>query len=416
MNQPYNPFEITQKQVEEAGLHLKLDEDIIEHLKWPQREYKFTLPVKMDNGKVKTFHAYRIQYNFARGPAKGGIRFSPDENLDTLRSLAALMAWKTAVADIPLGGGKGGVCCNPREMSPRELENLSRAYIRAVCDFIGIDRDIPSPDISTNPQTMAWMMDEYETIIRRHQTGVVTDKPHPLGGTEGRRDATARGGLIAVREACKVYGIDPKGSYIVQGFGSAGQRVALSHPEYFDGGKLIAASDSQGGIINEKGLDPRELLIHKLKTGSVVNFKDTQSIDRDEVLEIKTDILYPSARENAINKNNADNIKAKIICELANGPTTPEADEVLYSKGIHVLPDILANAGGVTVSLFEMVQDSYSYFWDEETVNRRLDRILTKAFHTVESTIRERKVHPRLAAMIVAVARLAEACRLRGWI
>ena len=228
MNDSYNPFEITQKQVEEAGLHLKLDEDIIEHLKWPQREYKFTLPVKMDNGKVKTFHAYRIQYNFARGPAKGGIRFSLDENLDTLRALAALMAWKTAVADIPLGGGKGGVCCNPREMSQRELEYLSRAYIRAVCDFIGIDKDIPSPDISTNPQTMAWMMDEYETIIRKHQTGVVTDKPQPLGGTEGRRDATARGGLIAVREACKVYKIDPKGNYVVQGFGSAGQRVALS--------------------------------------------------------------------------------------------------------------------------------------------------------------------------------------------
>ncbi len=416
MSQPYNPFKITQKQVEEAGLHLKLDEDIIEHLKWPQREYKFTLPVKMDNGKVKTFHAYRIQYNFARGPAKGGIRFSPDENLDSLRSLAALMAWKTAVADIPLGGGKGGVCCNPREMSVRELENLSRAYIRAVSDFIGIDKDIPSPDISTNPQTMAWMMDEYETIIRRHQTGVVTDKPHPLGGTEGRRNATARGGLIAVREACKAYGIEPKGTFAVQGFGSAGQRVALSHAEFFGGGKLIAVSDSQGGIINKNGLEPRELLIHKLKTGSVVNFKNAQSIDRDAVLEIKADILYPSARENAINKDNAKNIRAKIICELANGPTTPEADEVLYAKNIHVLPDILANAGGVTVSLFEMVQDSYSYFWDEETVNRRLDRILTKAYHTVENTIRERNVHPRLAAMIVAVARLAEACRLRGWV
>ncbi|MEJ2052710.1 MAG: Glu/Leu/Phe/Val dehydrogenase, partial [Calditrichaceae bacterium] len=294
MNQSYNPFKITQTQVEEAGIHLNLDEDIIEHLKWPQREYKFTLPVKMDNGKVKTFHAYRIQYNFARGPAKGGIRFSPDENPDTLRSLAALMAWKTAVADIPLGGGKGGVCCNPRTMSEHELENLSRAYIRAVTDFIGIDRDIPSPDISTNPQTMAWMMDEYETIIRRHQPGVLTDKPQPLGGTEGRRDATARGGLIAVREACKVYDIDPGGTFAVQGFGSAGQRVALSHAEYFGSGKLIAVSDSQGGIINKAGLDPRKLLIHKLKTGSVVDFKGADSMNRDEVLETDVDILYPS--------------------------------------------------------------------------------------------------------------------------
>jgi glutamate dehydrogenase (NAD(P)+) len=326
------------------------------------------------------------------------------------------MAWKTAVADIPLGGGKGGVCCNPREMSERELEILSRAYIRAVSDFIGIDKDIPSPDISTNPQTMAWMMDEYETIIRRHQTGVLTDKPQPLGGTEGRRDATAYGGLITVREACNVYRINPKGTFAVQGFGSAGQRIALLHSDFFNGGKLVAVSDSQGGIFNKNGLDPRELLVHKLKTGSVVDFKNAQPINRDAVLETDVDILYPAALENAINMSNASNIKAKIICELANGPTTPEADEVLYAKNIHVLPDILANAGGVTVSLFEMVQDSYSYFWDEETINRRLDRILTKAFHTVENTIRERKVHPRLAAMIVAVARLAEACRLRGWV
>jgi glutamate dehydrogenase (NAD(P)+) len=416
MIKKYNPFKITQQQVEQAGHILHLDENTIEHLKWPQREYKFTLPVKMDDGKVKTYHAYRIQYNFARGPAKGGIRFSPDENLDTLRSLAALMAWKTAVADIPLGGGKGGVCCNPRVMSDRELENLARAYIRAVSDFIGIDKDIPSPDISTNPQTMAWMMDEYETIIRRHQPGVLTDKPQPLGGTEGRRDATARGGLIAVREACKLYDIDPTGTFAVQGFGNAGQRISLSHAEFLGGGQLIAVSDSQGGIYSKNGLDPRELLMHKLKTGTVVDFPGAQPIHRDAVLELDVDILYPAARENAISQVNAPNIKAQIICELANGPTTPEADEILFQNKVHVLPDIVANAGGVTVSLFEMVQDNYSYFWDEETVNRRLDRILTKAFHTVESTVRERNVHPRLAAMIVGVARIAEACTLRGWI
>ncbi|MBN2423992.1 MAG: Glu/Leu/Phe/Val dehydrogenase [Calditrichaceae bacterium] len=416
MSEVYNPFKIMQGQVEEAGRLLYLDENIIEHLKWPQREYKFTLPVKMDDGKVKIFHAYRVQHNFARGPAKGGIRFSPDENLDTLRALAALMTWKTAVADIPLGGGKGGVCCNPREMSDRELENLARAYVRAVCDFIGIDKDVPSPDISTNPQTMAWMMDEYETIIRRHQPGVLTDKPQPLGGTEGRRDATARGGLIAVREACRLYNIDPTGTFAVQGFGSAGQRIALSHAEFFGGGKLIAVSDSKGGIYNKNGLDARELLMHKLKTGTVVDFPGAQPVHRESVLEMDVDILYPSARENAISQANAPNIKARIVCELANGPTTPEADEILFKKNIHVLPDVVANAGGVTVSLFEMVQDSYSYFWDEETVNRRLDRILTKAFHTVENTIRERNVHPRLAAMIVGVARIAEAARLRGWI
>lgn len=412
----YNSFKVAQKQVVEGARLLNLDEATIEHLKWPQREFKFTLPVKMDKGEIKIFHAYRIQYNFARGPAKGGIRFHPDETVDTIRALAAWMTWKTAVVDLPLGGGKGGVVCDPRIMSERELENLSRAYIRAVADAIGIDKDIPAPDVYTNPQTMAWMMDEYETIIRHHQPGVLTDKPTSIGGTEGRRDATSRGGVITVREACKVLGVDPTGKFAIQGFGNAGQRAALLHHELLGGGKLVSVCDSRGGIYNEDGFDSKELVMHKLKTGSVLNFPGAKAIPRDSVLELDVDVLYPAALENSISKKNADNIKARIVCELANGPTTPEADLILYKKGLHVIPDILASAGGVIVSYFEMVQDNYSFFWEEEKVHNRLDHKITKAFHTVQEAIREKNVHPRLAAMVVGVARVAEACKLRGWV
>jgi glutamate dehydrogenase (NAD(P)+) len=412
----YNSFEVEQQQVLEAARILNLDQATIELLMWPQREFKFTLPVKMDDATVKIFHGYRIQYNYARGPAKGGIRFHPDETVDTIRALAGWMAWKTAVVDLPLGGGKGGVVCDPRSMSERELENLSRAYVRAVVQYVGIDKDIPAPDVYTNPQTMAWMMDEYETLQQRHQPGVLTDKPQQIGGTEGRRDATARGGVITVREACKMHGVDPMGTYAIQGFGNAGQRAGLLHQELLGGGKLIAVSDSRGGIYNPSGLNPKELVTHKLKTGSVAGFSGAKSIPRDSVLELEVDVLYPAALENAINENNVDKIKARIVCELANGPTTPEADIFLNKKGIHVIPDILASAGGVTVSYFEMVQDSYSFFWDEKLVHERLDGKLTKAYHAVQEAVSEKRVHPRLAAMVVAVARVAEACKLRGWV
>jgi glutamate dehydrogenase (NAD(P)+) len=412
----YNSFQVAQKQVIEAAKLLNLDESTINLLKWPQREFKFTIPVKMDNDKIEIFQAYRIQYNFARGPAKGGIRFHPDETVDTIRALASLMTWKTAVVDLPLGGGKGGVACYPKKMSERELENVSRAYVRAAADYIGIDKDIPAPDMYTNPQTMAWMMDEYETIIRRHQPGVLTDKPMPIGGTEGRRGATARGGVITVREACKSLGVDPLGKYAIQGFGNAGQRAALLHQELLGGGKLIAVCDLRGGIYNDNGLEPKELVQHKLQTGTVLNFPGAKQIPRDSVLEFDVDVLYPAALENAISHKNADKIRAKIICELANGPTTPEADLILHKKNIHVIPDILGSAGGVTVSYFEMVQDNYSYFWDENTIQVRLDDKLTKAYHRVAEAIKEKKVHPRLAAMVVGVARVAEACKLRGWV
>ncbi len=412
----YNSFQVEQKQVEEAARILNLDRATTELLLWPQREHKFTMPVNMDNGDVRIFHGYRIQHNYARGPAKGGIRFHPAETVDTIRALAGWMTWKTAVADLPLGGGKGGVVCDPHTMSERELEKLSRAYVRAVFEMIGIDKDVPAPDVYTNPQTMAWMMDEYETIRGRHQTGVMTDKPFQVGGTEGRRDATARGGVITVREACKALGVDAHGRFAIQGFGNAGQRAALLHHELLGGGTLIAVCDSRGGVYNPRGLDPRDLVTHKLKTGSVVGFPGSKEVLGDSVLELDVDILYPAALENAINESNAGKVRAKIVCELANGPTTPEADLILYKNGIHVIPDILASAGGVTVSYFEMVQDSYSYFWDESTVQERLDKKMTKAYHSVREAIREKQVHPRLAAMVVGVARVAQACKLRGWV
>ena len=412
----YNSFEVEQQQVLEAARILNLDKATSDLLLWPQREFKFTMPVKMDNGDVKIFHGYRIQYNYARGPAKGGIRFHPDETVDTIRALAGWMTWKTAVLDLPLGGGKGGVVCDPRHMSDRELENVARAYVRAVAQYIGVDKDIPAPDVYTNPQTMAWMMDEYETILNIHQPGVMTDKPMQIGGTEGRRDATARGGVISVREACKVLGVDPHGAFAIQGFGNAGQRAALLHEELLGGGKLVAVCDSRGGIYDAAGLNPKELVMHKLKTGSVVGFPGAKSIPRDSVVELDVQVLYPAALENSINEDNAASIKARIICELANGPTTPGADLILHKKGLHVIPDILASAGGVTVSYFEMVQDKYSYFWDEKIVHQRLDEKISKAYHTVQEAIREKKVHPRLAAMVVSVARVAEACKLRGWV
>jgi len=411
----YNSFDVAQEQIIQAANLLNLDEATKTLLLWPQREFKFTLPVRMDNNKVEIFHAYRIQYNFARGPAKGGIRFHPDETVDVIRALACWMCWKTAVIDLPLGGGKGGVVCDPKNMSARELENLSRAYIRAVAYHIGIDKDVPAPDVYTNPQTMAWMLDEYETILNKHHTGVLTDKPMQLGGTEGRRDATARGGVITVREACKRLNIEPK-KYAIQGFGNAGQRAALLHQEILGIGKLIAVSDSRGAIFNQEGLDPKELVMHKLKTGSIKGFPGGKEIPHDSVLELDVEVLYPAALENSISVDNAENIKAKIVCELANGPTTPDADLILNKKGVYVIPDILASAGGVTVSYFEMVQDNYSYFWDEDLIHQRLDSKLTKAFNTVHEAEKEKKVHPRLAAMVVGIARVAEACKLRGWV
>jgi glutamate dehydrogenase (NAD(P)+) len=412
-----NPFKIAQAQLDEAAEKLGLDAATHEFLRWPMREYRMTLPIKMDNGRTKIFHAYRVQYNNSRGPTKGGLRWHPDETIDTVRALAAWMTWKCAVVDIPLGGGKGGVTCNPKEMTETEKERLARGYIRAVGRELGVHRDVPAPDVYTTPQIMAWMMDEFETIRGESHPGVITGKPIPLGGSQGRGDATARGGVYCVREAAKKIGMDPaKATYAVQGFGNAGQFAATLHPEILGGGKLIAVSDSRGGVISKNGIDPEAIVKYKLETGKVEGFPGTTPISNADLLELDVDILYPAALESVITDKNAGNIKAKLICELANGPTTPAADQILHENGNMVLPDFLANAGGVTVSYFEQVQNTYNYYWSLEDVQRQLDGKMTDAFNAVYDTQKKANVHMRLAAYMVAVTRVAEACKLRGWV
>ncbi len=370
----------------------------------------------MDDGTVRVFKGFRVQYNDARGPAKGGIRFHPEETIDTVRALAAWMTWKTAVMDLPLGGGKGGVVCNPKELSERELERLSRGYIRMVARFIGANVDVPAPDVYTTPQVMAWMMDEYDVIVGHKEPGVITGKPVQLGGSRGRIDATARGGIYTVREAAKVLGIDLKGQpAAIQGYGNAGTFAHKLAVELL-GMKVVAVSDSRGGVYDPDGLDYEQLMEHKRRTGSVVGFPDTTPISNDELLELPVMVLFPSALENVITEENAPKIKAKIIAELANGPTTPEADEILHRRGIFVIPDFLCNAGGVTVSYFEQVQDAMNYYWSEEEVYRRLDEKMTQAFYDVYHMAQETKVHNRKAAYLVAVSRVVEAMKLRGWV
>lgn len=416
MSEELNPFKIAQAQFDEAAEVLGLEPAMRQILRWPRREYSFTIPVKMDDGTTEVFHGYRVQYNDARGPTKGGIRWHPAETMDTVRALAAWMTWKTAVVDIPLGGGKGGVTCNPKEFSEGEKERLARGWMRVIARELGEHRDSPAPDVYTNPQIMAWMMDEFESIVGRNHPAVITGKPIPIGGSQGRGDATARGGIFTLREACKILGVDPKGTYAIQGFGNAGQFAALLHPEVLGGGKLVAVSDSRGGIYVEGGMDPKAIVKHKLETGKVGGFPGSTKITNEELLELDVDVLYPAALENVITKENAPRIKAKISCELANGPTTPEADVILHEKGVHVIPDFLANAGGVTVSYFEQVQGTYNYYWPLEEVRKQLDAKMTAAYHAVYKMHKEKKVHMRLAAYLVSVARVAEAVKLRGWV
>ena len=412
-----NPFTIAQAQFDEAAERLGLDEAMRHFLRVPQREYRVSLPVRMDDGKFKVFHGYRVQYNSARGPTKGGLRWHPDETIDTVRALAAWMTWKTAVVDIPLGGGKGGVTCNPKELSAGEQERLARAYMRAVARILGVTRDVPAPDVYTNPQIMAWMMDEYETIVQESHPGVITGKPLSLGGSQGRGDATARGGVYCVREAGKIKNIDwNHATYAVQGFGNAGQYGATLHRELLGRSRFVAASDSRGGIYCEAGMDPHKVVNYKLETGSLHGYPGSEAISNEDLLELEVDVLYPSALEQVITSENADRVRAKMTCELANGPTTPEADQILHDMGVIVLPDFMANAGGVTVSYFEQVQNSYNYYWPLDLVHERLDQKMTDAFHAVWSMAESERVHMRLAAYLVAVQRVAQASRDRGWV
>lgn len=414
-----NPFETVQKQIDRCAEILNLEPEVTAILKKPLRELHVSLPVRMDDGSIKVFQGFRVQYNDARGITKGGIRFHPDETIDTVRALAAWMTWKCALVDIPLGGAKGGVICNPKEMSAGELERLSRAYIRAVFQFIGPERDVPAPDVYTTPQIMSWMMDEYSTIMGKPQFGVITGKPLAIGGSKGRGDATALGGVFTIREAASSIGIDlGKATVAVQGYGNAGYHAARLCSELFDS-KIVALCDSKGAICckaGEEGIDPQAAYEVKAKTTSVCNLPGMNLISGEELLELDVDILIPSAIENVITEKNAPNIKAKIVAELANGPTTPEADDILYSKGIHVIPDFLCNAGGVTVSYFEMVQNFYMYSWEETAVRERLDIKMTAAYHSVLNTSREYKINMRQAAYVRAVERVVEAMKLRGWV
>jgi len=409
-------FENTQVQLDAAASLLDLEPNIHTILREPMLELHVSIPVRMDDGKARVFRGFRVQHNNARGPCKGGIRFHPDETIDTIRALSAWMTWKCAVVDIPFGGGKGGVICNPKEMSNGELERLSRGYIDAIWGFIGPERDIPAPDVYTNPQIMAWMMDEYSKLRGYNSPGVITGKPLALGGSLGRGDATARGGVYTIIETARHLDIDLSATTVaVQGYGNAGSYAAIILHDLL-GCKIIAVSDSRGGIHNKQGLDPHKVLQHKTETGSVINFSHAENIGNDDLLKLDVDILCPSALENSITQANASKIKARIVAELANGPTTPEADEVLFHNEVFVIPDFLCNAGGVTVSYFEWVQNTYNYYWDEDEVHHRLSKKMTKAFQDVLSESLRRKINMRQAAHVVAVARVAEAMRLRGWV
>jgi glutamate dehydrogenase (NAD(P)+) len=410
-----NPFAIAQQQFDTAADILKLDRRLRAVLREPVRELHVSLPVRMDDGDVKVFKGFRVQYNDARGPSKGGIRFHPDETVDTVRALAAWMTWKTAVMDLPLGGGKGGIICNPKTLSERELERLSRAYIDAIAWIMGPDRDIPAPDVYTTPQIMGWMMDEYSKLSGHSTPGAITGKPLSLWGSLGRDDATARGTWYAIREAARVLGIDlGKARVAIQGFGNAGTFAATLGLELF-GCQVVAVSDSKGGVYNPGGLSYGEVRAHKDATGSVAGFPGGQTISNADILEADVEILIPAALESQITADNAPRVKAKIVAEAANGPTTPEADAVLHRRGIFVIPDFLCNAGGVTVSYFEWVQNQRGMPWELEDVHRRLDRKMTRAFAEVLESSRKHDVDMRTGAYCVAVARVAEATRARGW-
>ncbi len=408
-----NPFEIAQAQFDAAADYLMLDEGLRTILKRPKRQLIVSIPVRMDDGRIKVFEGYRVQHNLSRGPAKGGIRYHPDVTLDEVKALASWMTWKCATVNIPYGGGKGGVRVDPKQLSMGELERLTRRYATEIAPIIGPDRDIPAPDVYTTPQTMAWIMDTISMFHGHTELGVVTGKPLSLGGSKGRHEATARGCQYTTRAACAVKRISLKGAKVaVQGFGNAGSIAARLLHE--DGATVIAASDSKGGIYNENGIDPEAALRHKEETGSLVGFKGCDAISNEELLELRCDVLVPAALENTITLDNAEHIRAKIVAEAANGPTTPGADRILRERGIFVIPDILCNAGGVTVSYFEWVQDLYGFFWTEHEVNSYLERTMSAAFREVHAAAEKYRVDMRTGAYITAVARVAEATKVRG--
>jgi len=413
INNQVSAFEIAQIQIEKAAKKMDLDPEILVQIKEPERILTINFPIKMDDGTVKVFTGFRAQYNTSRGPAKGGVRYHPDVDLDEIKALSAWMTWKCAVAGIPYGGAKGGVRCNPKEMSERELESLSRRYIYEISSIIGPRKDIPAPDVYTNPKVMGWYIDTYNKINKEEGFSTITGKPLELWGSEGRVEATARGLSYMVEAAVEQLNIDPiEPTAVIQGYGNAGSISAqlLSKQGY----KIIGVSDSKGGAYNPQGIDPLEILDYKTKTSSVKGFPKAEFISNKDLLELECDILVPAALEEVITEKNAKNIKAKIIAEAANGPTTPEADDILYQKGVFVIPDILANCGGVTVSYFEWIQGLYGYFWNEEKVNRRLKKLMLKAFKEVSRVAEREKIDNRTAAYIYAISQVAVAMKARG--
>jgi glutamate dehydrogenase (NAD(P)+) len=408
-----NPHRIAQIQFDIAAEYLKLDAGLRQILRTPKRVLEVSIPTKMDNGQVKVFTGYRVQHNLARGPAKGGIRYHPNVTVDEVKALATWMTWKCATVNIPYGGGKGGVICDPKRMSKAELERMTRRYTSEILPVIGPEQDIPAPDVYTDSQTMAWIMDTYSMTKGYSTLGVVTGKPVSIGGSEGRKEATARGVLVVVEEACKVKKISLRGAGVaIQGFGNAGSTVARLFAE--KKARIVAISDSRGGVFNSRGIDPLKAMRYKERSGTVVGMPGTSRISNDDLLTMKCDILVPAALENVITLNNVDQIKAKIVAEAANGPTTPHADEALARKGIMLLPDILANAGGVTASYFEWVQDLQSFFWPAAEVNLKLESLMRRAFLEVYESMRKHRTHMRTGAYVLAVGRVADATLVRG--
>jgi glutamate dehydrogenase (NAD(P)+) len=396
-----------------AARKLGIDEGLSNYLRTPNREIIVHIPVAMDDGTLRVFDGYRVQHSIARGPCKGGLRYSPDVTLDEIRGLAAEMTWKCAVVNIPFGGAKGGVICDPFKLSQGELERITRRYTAEILDYIGPDRDVPAPDMNTNEQTMAWVMDTYSMHMRHTVTGSVTGKPYSLGGSLGRREATGRGCMITANEALKRFGWKKENTrVVVQGFGNVGSQAARLM--YESGYKIIGIADVSGGVLNTAGIDVTRLLAYKEANKAIKGFDGGESIGAQEILEQECDILLPAATESVITSKNAHKVKAKLLVEGANSPTTPPADDILFERGVFVIPDILANAGGVTVSYFEWVQDREGYFWPEGMVNSRLEHIMVDAFAQVVKFGEKHNVNNRIAAYMLAIDRVAYCIKLRG--
>lgn len=413
MERAVTPLDVALQQVDIAGKMLNLDPNILEVLKRPRKTLVVSIPVRMDSGETKVFTGYRVQHNGSRGPFKGGIRYHPNVTLEEVTALAMWMTWKSAVLDIPYGGAKGGVVCDPKQMSTRELEALTRRYTTMILDFIGPYKDVPAPDVYTDEQTMAWLLDTYNQFHGYSVPEVVTGKPIAVGGSEGRREATSRGVVICAREAAKDLGIPTKGATVaVQGFGKVGANAAQIFQR--EGWKVIAVSDSASGVYDAKGLNVVKAIEHKNKTGKLMGLPGAKTITNEELLTMECDILVPAALENQLTRSNAGDVSAKIVVEGANGPTTPEADRIMHEKGVLLVPDILANAGGVTVSYYEWVQNLNREHWTEEEVNQKLEQKMVKAFHDVLKLSKERDVQVRTAALVLGVGRVAEALQLLG--